>query len=176
MGNNPASRPTLAAPAGMMAERIDVGPIISQQSITAYSHLQRHILPRPLAHDYALPAGQIAGQLCEGAHQPHHGLIMFQRLGARKARSWHRGSMPIYICAYIHRYMASKTISIRDDVYDLLKGAKREDESFSDAIERLVRKDRTDLSEYFGALKDSPLLDSIEADSKMVRDMARSRI
>ncbi len=86
------------------------------------------------------------------------------------------GQCLIYICAYIHRYMASKTISIRDDVYDLLKGAKREDESFSDAIERLVRKDRTDLSEYFGALKDSPLLDKIEADSKMVREMARSRI
>jgi predicted CopG family antitoxin len=72
--------------------------------------------------------------------------------------------------------MASKTISIRDDVYDLLKGLKREDESFSDAIERLVRKDRNDLSEYFGALKDSPLLDSIEADSRKVREMARSRI
>jgi predicted CopG family antitoxin len=101
---------------------------------------------------------------------------MFQRLEARKARSWLRYSKPLYICAYIHRYMASKTISIRDDVYDLLKGTKREDESFSDAIERLVRKDRTDLSEYFGALKDSPLLDEIEADSRKVRDMARSRI
>ena len=29
--------------------------------------------------------------------------------------------------------MASKTISIRDDVYKLLKDAKREEESFSDA-------------------------------------------
>jgi predicted CopG family antitoxin len=72
--------------------------------------------------------------------------------------------------------MASKTISIRDDVYDLLKGAKREDESFSEAIERLLKKDRVDLSQYFGALKESPLLDSIEADSRKVREMARSRI
>jgi len=72
--------------------------------------------------------------------------------------------------------MASKTISIRDDVYNLLKGAKRDEESFSDVIERLVKKDKTNLSEYFGALKDSPLLDKIEADSKRVREMARSRI
>ncbi len=72
--------------------------------------------------------------------------------------------------------MASKTISIRDDVYDLLKGAKREDESFSDAIVRLLKKDRVDLIQYFGALKDSPLLDKIEEDSRKVREMARSRV
>jgi len=72
--------------------------------------------------------------------------------------------------------MASKTISIRDDVYGLLKGAKKEEESFSDAIERLLKKDKVDLSQYFGALKDSPLLDKIEEDSKKVREMARSRV
>lgn len=72
--------------------------------------------------------------------------------------------------------MASKTISIRDDVYNLLKGAKKEEESFSDAIERLLKKDKVDLSQYFGALKDSPLLDKIEEDSKKVREMARSRV
>jgi hypothetical protein len=37
-------------------------------------------------------------------------------------------------------------------------------------------KDRTDLSLYFGALKDSPLLDRIEADSKKIRENARSRV
>jgi len=37
-------------------------------------------------------------------------------------------------------------------------------------------KDRTDLSLYFGALKDSPFLDKIEADSKKIRENARSRI
>jgi hypothetical protein len=36
-------------------------------------------------------------------------------------------------------------------------------------------KDRTDLSPYFGALKDSPLLDRIEADSKKIREMAKPR-
>jgi predicted CopG family antitoxin len=82
----------------------------------------------------------------------------------------------LYVCACIHRYMAFKTISIRDDVYNLLKGAKREEESFSDVIERLIKKDKIDLSEYLGALKDSPLLDKIEEDSKRIREMARSRI
>ena len=81
-----------------------------------------------------------------------------------------------YICAYIHRCMASKTISIRDDVYKLLKDAKREGESFSDAIKRLLKKDKVNLSEYFGALKEDPILDRLEADSKRIREMARSRV
>lgn len=36
-------------------------------------------------------------------------------------------------------------------------------------------KDRADLSLYFGALKDSPLLDRIEADAKRIREMAKPR-
>lgn len=60
----------------------------------------------------------------------------------------------LYICACIHRYMASKT----------------------NVIERLRNREKIDLSEYFGALKDSPLLDRIEADSKRIRENARSRI
>ena len=36
-------------------------------------------------------------------------------------------------------------------------------------------KDRTDLSPYFGVLKDSPLRDRIEADSKRIREMAKPR-
>lgn len=48
--------------------------------------------------------------------------------------------------------MSTKTISIRDDTYDLLKNVKREGESFSDVIDRLIKKERTDLSAYFGSL------------------------
>ena len=62
--------------------------------------------------------------------------------------------------------MASKTISIRDDVYKSLKDARREEESFSDVIGRLLKKDKTDLSEYFGALKD---------DSRKIRQITRDR-
>ena len=60
----------------------------------------------------------------------------------------------LYICPCIHRYMTSKT----------------------NVIERLRNKEKIDLSEYFGALKDSPLLDRIEADSKKIRENARSRV
>ncbi|HOI21629.1 MAG TPA: antitoxin VapB family protein, partial [Methanothrix soehngenii] len=56
------------------------------------------------------------------------------------------------------------------------KDAKREEESFSDAIERLLKKDKVNLSEYFGALKEDPILDRLEADSKRIREMARSRV
>jgi hypothetical protein len=42
-------------------------------------------------------------------------------------------------------------------------------------IESLDEKDKMDLSEYFGALKDSPLLDEIEADSRKIRELAKPR-
>ena len=71
--------------------------------------------------------------------------------------------------------MASKNISIRDDVYKLLRDSRRDEESFSDVIERLLKKDKIDLSEYFGALKENPLLDKLDADSKRIREMARPR-
>lgn len=44
-----------------------------------------------------------------------------------------------------------------------------EDESFSDVIDRLLKKDKADLSEYFGSLKDNPLLDAFEEDSRKIR-------
>lgn len=71
--------------------------------------------------------------------------------------------------------MASKTISIRDNVYKLLKDARRDDESISDVIDILLKKDKADLSEYFGSLKDNPLLDALEDDSRKIRAMAKPR-
>ncbi len=72
--------------------------------------------------------------------------------------------------------MGTKTISIRDDVYDILKNLKKEDESFSDVIEKLAEKKKSDIREYFGALKDSRVLDEIEKDCKEIRKSARQRI
>jgi len=65
---------------------------------------------------------------------------------------------------------ASETIECvyEDGVFKPIENAKLE--------ESTNLKIKVDLSEYFGALKDSPLLDKIEADSKRVREMARSRI
>ncbi len=42
-------------------------------------------------------------------------------------------------------------------------------------IESSKKKDKMDLSEYFGALKDSPSLDEIEADSRKIRELAKPR-
>ena len=72
--------------------------------------------------------------------------------------------------------MGTKTISIRDEVYDLVKNLKRENESFSDVIGKLARKRKTNISEYFGVLKESKVLDDIEEDCNIIRDSARSRI
>jgi hypothetical protein len=73
---------------------------------------------------------------------------------AKPRRSQFKDENSIYICASIHRYMASK----------------------ANVIERLRDKEKIALCEYFGALKESPLLDQIEADSKKIRENARSRV
>ncbi len=72
--------------------------------------------------------------------------------------------------------MGTKTISIREEVYDLLKSIKRENESFSDVIGKLAKKKKPDLREYFGVLKDSKVMDEVEEDSKKIRASARQRI
>lgn len=72
--------------------------------------------------------------------------------------------------------MGTKTISIRDEVYDILKSLKRGNESFSEVIGKLAKKRKSDLSPYFGVLKDSKVLNEIEEDYKKIRASARQRI
>ncbi len=73
--------------------------------------------------------------------------------------------------------MGTKTISIREDVYETLKSMKREDESISDAVERLItKKKETDLADFFGVLKDSEVLKELEEDMKKIRAASRFRI
>lgn len=47
--------------------------------------------------------------------------------------------------------MASKNISIREEVYNKLKEIKREDESFSDLFLRLLNSQKQDINELFGS-------------------------
>ncbi len=49
--------------------------------------------------------------------------------------------------------MGTKTISIMDDVYDMLKAIKRPEESFSDEIRRLAVS-KNNILEFAGAWKD----------------------
>ena len=72
--------------------------------------------------------------------------------------------------------MGTKTISIRDEVYNILKSLKRDNESFSEVIGKLAEKRKSDLSQYFGVLKGSKVLDEIEEDYKKIRASARQRI
>ena len=59
--------------------------------------------------------------------------------------------------------MGVKTITIRDDVYDLLAKIKREGESFSDVILRLIRRE-SNIMDFFGILKESEVLEELEKD------------
>lgn len=68
-----------------------------------------------------------------------------------------------------------KTISIRDDVYSKLTEMKDERESFSDVIEKLLRRKNTNIKKYFGVLRDSEVLEEIEKSLEM-RKSARFRI
>ena len=74
--------------------------------------------------------------------------------------------------------MRTKTISIREDVYETLKSMKREDESISDAVERLIsyKKREANLVDFFGVLKDSEVLKGLEEDTKKIRATSRFRI
>lgn len=48
--------------------------------------------------------------------------------------------------------MGTKTIGIRDDVYERLKAQKRPDESFTDLMNRLLDESTDDWREGFGTL------------------------
>ncbi len=68
--------------------------------------------------------------------------------------------------------MASKNLAIREDVYRKLSEAKKEGESFSDAIDRLLEK-RGDLLSHWGALSESKHMAEIE---RSIRDTRRRAV
>ena len=48
--------------------------------------------------------------------------------------------------------MGTKTIGLREDAYERLKARKREDESFTDLVERLLDEATVDWRDGFGTL------------------------
>ena len=73
--------------------------------------------------------------------------------------------------------MGTKTILVRENVYETLKSMKREDESSSDAVERLINKKRVaNLVDFFGVLKDNEVLSGLEEDTRRIRASSRFRI
>jgi predicted CopG family antitoxin len=51
--------------------------------------------------------------------------------------------------------MGTKTIGLRDDAYERLKARKRDDESFTDLVDRLLDETTADWREGFGTLPES---------------------
>lgn len=64
--------------------------------------------------------------------------------------------------------MATKTIGIREEVYERLKARKREDESFTDLMNRILDDTTVDWREGFGTLSEGEAdeLEQIVADSR----------
>lgn len=64
--------------------------------------------------------------------------------------------------------MGTKTIGIREDIYERLKARKREDESFTDLVSRLLDETTTDWRDGFGTLPsdEADELERIVADSR----------
>lgn len=70
--------------------------------------------------------------------------------------------------------MPVHNIAVREDVYDRLARAKRQGESFSEEIDRLLQR-RGRLSDFVGALAGTPEIERIAADIAQGRKLARSR-
>ncbi|WP_138005128.1 antitoxin VapB family protein [Halalkalirubrum salinum] len=64
--------------------------------------------------------------------------------------------------------MGTKTIGLRNDVYERLKARKREDESFTDLMDRLLDETTVSWREGFGTLseQDAGELEEIVANSR----------
>jgi predicted CopG family antitoxin len=58
--------------------------------------------------------------------------------------------------------MGTKTIGLQDDAYERLKARKREGESFTDLVERLLEETTTHWQEGFGTLPATEM-DELEA-------------
>lgn len=67
-----------------------------------------------------------------------------------------------------------KTITIKDEIYGELVRLKREGESFSDVIMKLLRRRRTNLSVFYGAFENKELWTEIEKD--ILTDRGRATI
>jgi predicted CopG family antitoxin len=70
--------------------------------------------------------------------------------------------------------MASKNLAIREEVYRKLSDAKKEGESFSDVIEKLLEK-RGDLLSLWGAWGDDEEVTFIETSVKETRKRSVTR-
>ena len=69
-----------------------------------------------------------------------------------------------------------KTIAIRVETWKRLSSLKKPGENFSDVIDSLLEREKTDMKKSFGILRDSKVLDDIEVFSRELRNNTRTRI
>jgi predicted CopG family antitoxin len=65
--------------------------------------------------------------------------------------------------------MGTKTIGLREDAYERLKARKRDDESFTDLVNRLLDESTADWREGFGSLSTDEAAD-LEVIAKEARE------
>ncbi len=72
--------------------------------------------------------------------------------------------------------MATKNIAIREDVYKRLLSSKRNEESFSDAIDRLLQR-KTSLLSFAGVFAESDQeLKMVEEEMRKIKKKATLRV
>jgi predicted CopG family antitoxin len=72
--------------------------------------------------------------------------------------------------------MGTKTISIADEVYQILCKLKRDDESFTELIGRLAHGKDVKIDEFFGVLKHrAEMLQNLQDDVRRIRKQAVAR-
>ena len=69
-------------------------------------------------------------------------------------------------------FIATKTLTITEDAYGLLKQHKMENESFSEEIARVLSPRPFKLSDFFGILSD----ESADALEKNIKDMRKEHL
>jgi predicted CopG family antitoxin len=81
---------------------------------------------------------------------------------------------------YTYTDMGTKTISIMDDVYDLLKENKFEDESFSDELRRIITKKKSgSLNDFFGIISENEgkaILNDLKSIRKKNLELLKKRL
>ena len=78
----------------------------------------------------------------------------------------------IYVYTYVYN-MATKTISIMEDAYQLLVNRKKERESFSQTLRRVLSEKKGDIMKFAGSWKDISEKDIIEL-KKNIKKMDES--
>jgi predicted CopG family antitoxin len=71
--------------------------------------------------------------------------------------------------------MATKTLTIMEDAYEMLKAAKKENESFSDVIRREFSSKKNDLKRFWGSI-DNETANIVRETIKKSRELSRKRM